>query len=314
MQIFRDLTDVSLTGPTVLTIGTFDGLHLGHQHLMAQLKNAAKAQQAQSVVISFHPRPKTVLLPHSPNNDTLTTPKERMALFEACGIDVLILMPFTLELAQTTAYNFIKVLADRLKPVQFWAGHDFTLGKNREGNVLKLTELGRKFNYDLHQFEPFFIDGKLVSSTRVRQAITSGNIKEATRLLGRFPSLQGEIIEGDRRGHTIGFPTANFAVPSERLLPANGVYATFIERHKTGQSYSSVTNVGVRPSFDGQDRTVEAFIFDFDEEIYGETLTLEFVKRLRAEKKFQSIDELVAQIRQDADQAQAVLNTMNRID
>jgi riboflavin kinase/FMN adenylyltransferase len=307
MHIFRDLMAVHLSGPSVLTIGTFDGLHLGHQHLMNQLTAAAQVHQAQSAVISFHPRPKTVLAPHLPNNDYLTTPEERISLFEATGIDVLILLPFTLALAQTTAYDFMKLLADRLKLVEFWAGHDFALGKNREGNVTKLAELGRELNYTLRQFQPFYIDGQIVSSTGVRQAITSGEIAEASRLLGRYPSLQGQIVKGDQRGRTIGFPTANFALPPERLIPANGVYATFVERLQTGQRYPSVTNVGLRPSFEGKTRTVESYIFDFSEEIYGETLRLEFVKRLRAEKKFNGIEELVAQIRQDADQAQGIL-------
>ena len=307
MQIFRDLAEIQLAGPTILTIGTFDGLHRGHQHLIHQLKNAAQQHQAQSVVISFHPRPKTVLAPHLPNNDYLTTVEERIKLFSALNIDVLILIPFTIALSQTTAFDFMKLLADRLYLVEFWAGHDFALGKNREGNIARLTELGHQFNYTLHQFEPFFVDEQLVSSTRVRQALRDGNVREATRLLGRHPSLRSEVIQGAQRGRTIGFPTANLLVPPERLLPANGVYATFVERKKTGQSYPSVTNIGVRPSFDGHEQTVETFIFDFNESIYGEMLSLEFVERLRAEKKFSGVDELVAQIKQDAEQARHLL-------
>lgn len=307
MQIFHNLADVQLVGPTVLTIGTFDGLHRGHQHLIHQLTQAAHHHQAQSAVISFHPRPKTVLAPHLPNNDYLTTIAERIQLFSQLNLDILIITPFTLGLAQTTAFDFMQQLTAQLKPVELWAGHDFALGKNREGNVERLTELGQEFNYTLRQFEPFFVDDQLVSSTGVRQALLAGQVSQATRLLGRYPSLRSEVIRGAQRGRTIGFPTANLAVPPERLLPGNGVYATFVKRELTGLHYPSVTNVGIRPSFDGQERTVETFIFEFNETIYGETLTLEFVEHLRPEQKFNGIAELVAQIGQDAEQARQLL-------
>lgn len=307
MQIIRDLTEAHLTGPTVLTIGTFDGLHQGHQALLDQLKVIAQNRQVQSAVIAFHPRPKTVLAPHRPNNDYLTTPDERIALFEQLGLDVLVLTPFTIEFSQITAYDFIKMVIDRLNVVQLCVGHDFALGKNREGNVKKLTALGKEFNYTLYEFEPFLLNGKAVSSTQIRQQLLVGQVRQATELLGRYPSLSSTVIRGARRGHTIGFPTANLAVPPERLLPANGVYATFIRRTGENRRYASVTNVGIRPSFDGNERTVETYIFDFNEELYGQPITLEFVERLRPEKKFDSIKALVAQITRDSEQARTLL-------
>ena len=313
MQIFRNLKEAQVDEPTVLTIGTFDGLHLGHRHLMDQLKTAAQHHQAQSAVISFHPRPKAVLAPHLSANDYLSTDRERIALFETLGIDILVLMPFSLELAQTRAHDFMKLLVNRLNIVELWAGHDFALGKNREGNIKKLTVLGQEFNYTIQEFDPFFIEGQIVSSTRVRQAIIAGEVREAAHLLGRTFSLTSEIVQGNQRGRTIGFPTANFKVPVERLLPTNGVYATFITRHLTQQRYPSVTNVGVRPSFGGQTPSVESYIFDFDTDIYGETLTVEFVERLRPEKKFESIEGLVAQIKADADQAKLLLAEESRL-
>jgi riboflavin kinase/FMN adenylyltransferase len=307
MQLIRDLATAHLHRPSVLTIGTFDGLHLGHQALINQLKAAAQRRQAQAVVIAFHPRPKTVLAPHLANNDYLTTAEERILLFEELSIDVLILTPFTLELAQTTAYDFVKQVVDRLQMVEFYVGHDFALGKNREGNINKLIELGREFNYDLHEVQPLLLDGQVVSSTEIRQQLLAGNVRRAGHLLGRYPSLSSQIVQGARRGRSIGFPTANFAVPGERLLPANGVYATFVQHVGDDRRYPSVTNIGVRPSFGGQERTVEAHIFDFDEDIYGQAFTVEFVERLRPEKKFESIEALVAQIRQDAEQARTLL-------
>jgi riboflavin kinase/FMN adenylyltransferase len=307
MQVIRDLTEVHLTEPAVLTIGTFDGLHRGHQILVDQLKTAAQNRQAQSVVVAFHPRPKTVLAPHLFNNDYLTTPDERIALFENLGLDVLILIPFTIEFSQTTGYDFIKLVVERLNLVEFWVGHDFALGKNREGNVKKLTALGQEFNYTLCIVEPFLLDGKVISSTQIRQHLLAGEVRQATYLLGRYPSLSSKIVQGAQRGHTIGFPTANFAIPAERLLPANGVYATFIQRTGDNRRYASVTNVGIRPSFDGNERNVETYIFDFNADIYGQAFTLKFVERLRPEKKFDSIDVLIAQLAQDTEQARTLL-------
>lgn len=308
MQTFRNLTEANLSEPTVLTIGTFDGVHRGHQEIVQQLKAAAQASQAKSAVLAFHPRPKAVLAPHLFNNDYLTTPQERIHLFEKLGLDVLVLTPFTLELAQTAAYDFVKMVSDRLNVVQFCVGHDFALGKNREGNVEKLKELGNHFNYNLQVIEPFLLDDQVVSSTRIRQQLLEGNVRRAQYLLGRYPSLRGTVVKGAQRGRSLGFPTANFAVPTERLIPANGVYATFIKRPGQRQRLPSVTNVGVRPSFDSQEqRTVETYIFDFNDDIYNQTFTVEFVERLRPEMKFNGIDALVAQINQDARQARALL-------
>jgi riboflavin kinase/FMN adenylyltransferase len=307
MQTIRNLVDAQLAGPSVLTIGTFDGLHRGHQALIGQLLAAAHRRHAQAVVIAFHPRPKTVLAPHRPNNDYLTTPEERIALFEKLGLDVLILTPFTLEFAQTTAYDFMKMLAERLNVIEVWAGHDFALGKGREGTIDKLAELGQEFNYTIQKFSPVLVDGQVVSSTQIRQLLLAGDVRAAAELLGRYPSVSGEVVSGAHRGRMIGFPTANLATPPERLLPGNGVYATIVRRSGQDQSYPSVTNVGVRPSFAGNERTVETYIFDFDEDLYGQRLTVDFVERLRPEKKFDSLDALMAQISHDAQQSRQLL-------
>jgi riboflavin kinase/FMN adenylyltransferase len=308
MQIIRDLTSLHLTKPTILTIGTFDGIHRGHQTLLKQLKEAAQKRQAQTAVITFHPRPKTVLAPHLANNDYLTTSEERIALFEKLGLDVLIVIPFTLEFAQITAYDFMKLVVEHIDLVELWAGHDFALGKNREGNLEKLTALGREFNYTVHEITPLLIDGKIVSSTEIRQLLLAGKIRQAARLLGRYPSVSGKVVQGVQRGRTIGFPTANLDTPSERLIPVNGVYATLTRvLDRNNQRYASVTNIGIRPSFEGDVRTIETYIFDFSENIYGQSLTLEFVERLRPEKKFDNINELVTQITDDVQQAGALL-------
>ncbi len=313
MQIIRDLKTAHLDRPTVATIGTFDGVHLGHQALIGQIKEAAWQKQAQSAVVAFHPRPKTVLAPHLlPVNDYLTTPEERISLFDQLYLDILILTPFTLALAQTTAYDFMKLLVEGLNLVELWVGHDFALGKNREGTVKRLRELGQELGYNVQEVNPLLVEGKVVSSTQIRQLLLAGEVRQAAELLGRYPSLTGTIVQGVQRGRQLGFPTANFAIPPERLLPANGVYATYIRYQNQGQRYPSVTNVGVRPSFNDVIRTVETFVFDFNQNLYGQELTVEFVEHLRPEKKFGSIEELKAQISRDSQQARAILAGENQ--
>lgn len=307
MRIFRSLTEINLSRPTVLTIGTFDGLHRGHQDIVRQLKSAATLLGAQTAVIAFHPRPKAVFAPHKFGHDYLTTPEERIALFEKYGIDVLLLVPFTLEMAQTTASDFMQDISRRLNLVQICVGHDFALGKNREGTITRLAELGQQFGFAVCEIQPFALDGELVSSTRIRTYLQQGLVRDAARLLGRYPALTSQVVQGAKRGRTIGFPTANLAVSPERLLPANGVYATWVTLLESGERLPSVTNVGIRPSFDGTERTVEAYIFEFSRNIYGQSVMLEFVERLRPEKKFDGIEALIAQISHDSEQAKALL-------
>ncbi|MBN1993906.1 MAG: bifunctional riboflavin kinase/FAD synthetase [Anaerolineae bacterium] len=308
MQIFQDLTSTRINRPTVLTIGTFDGIHLGHQALLKQLKESAQKQQAQTAVITFHPRPKTVLAPHLPANDYLTTLAERLALFEQLGLDALVVLPFTLAFAQTTAHDFMKLVTERINLIEFWAGYDFALGRNRAGNLENLTALGETFNYTVHEITPFLVDGQVVSSTHIRRLLLAGKVQQAAHFLGRFPSITGQVVAGMKRGRELGFPTTNLVAPGERLLPANGVYATFAHLPGSNQRLASVTNIGLRPSFEGDRRTtVETYIFDFHQTVYGQSLTLEFVKHLRPEKKFNSSEELVAQIGRDAKQARRLL-------
>jgi riboflavin kinase/FMN adenylyltransferase len=307
MRIVRDLANTTLSEKTVLTIGTFDGVHRGHQALIQQIKEMACQRQVQSAVLAFHPRPKIVLGQRPPDNDYLTTPEERIALFEALGIDVLVLIPFTLKIAEMSAYNFTKLLVSSLNMIELWTGHDFALGRNREGDTKELAILSRKFFFAVHEFEPIHIHGHLVSSTLIRQLLRAGEVRWAAELLGRYPSLSSEITTGVQRGRSMGIPTANFLIPVGRLLPANGVYATFVRRPETTERYPSVTNIGVRPSFEGDGRTVETHIFDFHETLYGQEMTVEFVERLRPEQKFSSADELITQIQQDIAQAHALL-------
>ncbi|MDM8519347.1 bifunctional riboflavin kinase/FAD synthetase [Anaerolineales bacterium HSG6] len=307
MKLIQDFNDIKISQPTILTIGTFDGVHRGHQQIIQQIQNRARQKQALSAVLSFHPRPKTVLRPQLGSYDYLTTATERIDLFIELKLDLLLLIPFTIELSQLIAYQFMAHLKKYLNLIELWAGHDFALGKGRSGNIERLQELGTIFDYTVHEIEPYLMAEELISSTRIRQLLTDGQVEMAGELLGRYPMIQGQVEQGEQRGRTIGFPTANLDIPPERLLPANGVYATWFTRQKNQQTYPSVTNIGIRPSFNGHNRTVESYIFDFDEDIYDETCRLDFVSRLRPEKKFDDLESLIQQIQADADQARLIL-------
>jgi riboflavin kinase/FMN adenylyltransferase len=187
MQLFQNLADVHLPQPTVLTIGTFDGLHRGHQDVIRQLKTAAQKHQAQTAVIAFHPRPKAVFAPDRFKNDYLTSPNERISLFKQLSIDVLILIPFTRKLAQTPAFDFMQQLTHNINLVQLCVGHDFALGKNREGTIEKLTELGSEFNYTVGEIKPFSLENTIVSSTQIRKYLLAGDVRSATYSIGKIP-------------------------------------------------------------------------------------------------------------------------------
>jgi riboflavin kinase/FMN adenylyltransferase len=247
-------------------------------------------------VLTFDPHPDVVVRPGN-ERPTLTTVVERAELIAALGVDLMIVIPFTRELMALTAHEFMARLCGALAIRELCIGWDFALGRGREGNAERLAAIGQTFGYTVYRVEPFLLDGETVSSTRIRAALDNGDIESANRLLGYPYGLRGPIVEGDRRGRTIGFPTANIHVDPRRMLPAHGVYVC--RALLGGVTYGAVTNVGVRPTFDGVRRTVEAYLLDFSDEVYGEELRLMFLHRLRGEQKFDGIASLVAQITRD---------------
>lgn len=301
MKPYHSLDEVHLKG-TWLTIGSFDGVHLGHQSVVKQLVEQAHVHGAPAAVITFHPHPALVLGKRI-GPYYLTEIEERIALLEALGIDAVIVHPFDLQVARLSAETFMQRLKDALDVQQLWVGHDFALGHNREGDVARLREIGKKLDYQLHLVDAFTLDGEVVSSSRIRRALAEGEVGIARRLLGRYYTVEGEVIPGDARGRLIGIPTANLSIWKERFLPQGGVYACFAEYG--GKWFQSVVNIGVRPTFDGRSTRVhvEAHLLDFAEEIYGEKLKLFFVARLRAEQRFDTANALVDQINKDIKQA-----------
>jgi riboflavin kinase/FMN adenylyltransferase len=300
MDVVAKLAKINVEKETILTIGAFDGVHSGHQALIKAVVERARAMDRLAALLTFHPHPAMVLAPdRAPRY--LTTPGEKVALLESLGLDLVVLLPFSHEVASTPAEEFMQMVSYHLRLRELWVGADFALGRNREGNLPRLMEIGQNLGYELHVVGPVVLDGRTVSSSRIRALLAEGNVEEAAQLLGRYPTLSGEVVYGAQRGHTLGFPTANLEVRPERSVPADGVYAVYAvlgnERHP------GVANIGTRPSFDNGNRTVETHIFDFDLDIYGCDLVVEFVARLRSERRFEDIDDLVAQIGHDSEQA-----------
>jgi riboflavin kinase/FMN adenylyltransferase len=290
--------------PTVLTIGVFDGIHRGHQQLIGSVVQRARALGCQSAVLTFDPHPDVVVRPDQPR-PLLTSLELRAEQIAALGVDLLIVMPFTPELMALSARDFMLHVWDALALRELWVGWDFALGRKREGDRRRLMEIGHELGYTVHPFERFSLGHEVISSSRIRALLVEGDVTKAAALLGRPFAIQGEVVSGDRRGRMIGFPTANIAVPDSQVTPGNGVYVCRATRAEA--TYGAVTNVGVRPTFDGTRRTVEAYLLDFAEDIYGQTLRLEFLHRLRGERKFDGVAALVAQITQDVAEARAWL-------
>lgn len=287
---------------SLVTIGAFDGIHLGHQHLIGQLVAQAQAQGRLAGLVTFYPHPATVLasqrvFPY------LTTPGEKAVLLEQLGLDWITILNFDRQLAALPPSAFVRHLYQQLNMRGLYVSAGFALGHNRAGNVAALQALGQEMGFDVHIVSVLENDGVRISSSHIRALLRHGHVGTAAGLLGRYYALAGEVIHGAQRGRCIGFPTANLQVSPERIIPANGIYATYAilgtERHQ------AVTSIGTRPTFDNGKQSVEAYVMDFDQDIYGCDLVIEFVARLRSEIKFPSVQDLVDQINQDVCDAQA---------
>lgn len=302
MQHYWSLESVQLQAAWI-TIGSFDGVHLGHQEIIKKLVTGAHARGVPAVVLTFDPSP-AVILGKRPEPNYLTTPEERAEFLGGLGVDVVITHQFTQQIAAIKARDFISFLKSQLGLQHLCVGHDFALGHNREGDVKFLTQLGEELNYQVSVVDPLEICGGVVSSSRIRACLVDGDIEQANMLLGRPYRIRGEVISGDGRGKTIGIPTANLAIWSKRALPGAGVYVCHADIN--GESWKAVTNIGVRPTFENHlvSQRVETHILDFNKDIYGQVLYLDFYSYIRAEKRFKDIESLVKQIHSDIAQAE----------
>ncbi len=305
MNVYHDLRQTLIQTPTYLSIGNFDGVHRGHQILLRQLTAAARAGNGLAGILTFDPHPREVLRPDQAL-PPLNTLDERLMLLQPLGLDFVIVQPFTLAFAQMDANEFVHLLVDRVRLHELWVGPDFALGRKRTGTVPVLQQLGATLGFSVHVLGAQRVADEEVRSLRIRELLLDGDVVAASQLLGRPHFMRGTIVGGARRGGTIGFPTANLAMMGNCLVPANGVYATWIDL--PAERRAAVTNIGVRPTFAGQDRSIEAHILDYSGDLYGQTVTLHFIERLRGEQRFGGVDELVAQIRRDAAAARAILH------
>jgi len=293
----RELSRVAAGRPCGVTIGVFDGVHRGHQHLIGVLLEFARREGLASVAVTFNPHPRTVLRPGTALT-YLTSLEERVELLQGQGLDSVGVLAFTSELAQLSAEDFLTLLVQELEMRLLVVGPDFALGRNRAGTIGVMREIGERLGFRV-EVAPLLAEAdEKVGSSAIRQALAAGDVERVGRLLGRPFSLRGPVVAGDRRGRTLGFPTANMAIGLDRALPAYGIYVTRVYVRES--AYESCTSIGIRPTFDVEPRpVVETFILDFDEEIYGREMQIDLLHRLRGEERFASAEELIAQMEKD---------------
>lgn len=284
--------------PTVLTVGAFDGVHLGHQALIRDMSAYARANGMRSAVLTFYPHPSVVLNGRRPSF-YIYRPAEKLSVFETLGLDLAITEPFSLALSKVSATEFVAQLQRALNLRELWLGADFALGHAREGSVPWLQKHGQTAGYKVHTYKPVELSGTVVSSSRVRSALARGDLADVRTCLGQNLRVPGKVMTGKGRGRTIGVPTANLEIWDERAYPANGVYAVFA--WAKGRWHPAVANLGMRPTFEPQasELTIEAHLLNFADDLYGDNLILSFVARLRPEQKFSGVDELCTQIKLD---------------
>lgn len=297
MQHFKSLDQIFLEN-VWLTIGSFDGVHRGHQAILKQLVAGASAQGVPAVVLTFHPHP-AVVLRNRKGPYYLTLPDERAKLMGALGVDVVITHPFSQQVAEYTADAFIELLEKHLKIRHLMVGYDFALGRNRQGDAAYLAMLGEKRGFTVDLFQPVTNGGEIISSSGIRAALREGEIGKVNAMLGRTYSLTGKVEHGDGRGRSIGIPTANLTISPDLLTPGAGVYACRVVAGN--RNYAAVTNIGYRPTFYDQPNSVhvEPHILDFQGDLYQQEISVFFVERLRGEQRFSSAEALVEQIHKD---------------
>ena len=309
IQVHRDLEHLPAFKNAVLTIGTFDGVHLGHQQIIQQLKEEAAQINGETVIITFHPHPRRIIASGKHDIKILNTLNEKIELLNEKGIDHLVVVPFNDSFSNQTATEYIEnFLVKKFKPHTIITGYDHRFGKDRAGDYHLLEELGLKYDYKVKEIPGHILNEVTISSTRVREALLNRDIATANNLLGYSYFFEGKVVEGDKRGRTIGYPTANLQIEGEeKLIPGNGVYAGKLAINKAAEKLKGMMNIGTRPTVDGTRRTIEINIFDFNKDIYEETLRVYVKHYLRSEVKFNGLEQLKQQLAQDKIEAQRKL-------
>jgi len=306
MEIIRGIDNFrEKNKPLYLALGNFDGVHLGHKKLICQLVNKVRAGEGLAAALIFDPHPSKVL---SPNNapKLLTTVERKAELLRELGLDILIYTPFTIPISKLSPEEFVeRIIVNKLRVKEVFAGFNYSFGYRASGTPEMLSRLGEKYNFIVNIISPVEVNGEVVASSLIRCALDAGNIRRAYNMLGYYPMIEGVIIEGERRGSSIGFPTANLKVSPDLNVPGKGVYAAVAVI--SGNRYKCVVNIGSKPTFhDNHPLSIEAHIIDYNQNIYGKNLQLCFLEKIRDEQKFKSVEELTRQIRLDRDRARVI--------
>jgi riboflavin kinase / FMN adenylyltransferase len=309
MRVYRKISEFSSYCNPVATVGVFDGVHLGHMEIINRLTAIAKDKNCESVVITFEPHPRLVL-PHHAEIKLLQTLDEKLQRFELAGVGAVLVIPFDKEFAGITPHDFIKnVLVDQLHVSHIITGYDHFFGQNRQGDFDMLTKLGKEFGFTVDELPMVSVSSSTVSSSSVRRALLDGNVTLAASMLGYVYSISGDVVTGNKIGRNIGYPTANLKPDNlYKLVPGQGVYATQVTFN--GVTYNGMTNIGYRPTIDADHLTIEVNIFNFNQDIYNQKITLSFVERIRSEKRFASLGDLQIQLAEDKITAERILKKL----
>lgn len=308
MKVYTDIIDFKNVKNPVVTTGTFDGVHLGHQKIISRLKEAAREENGETVLLTFYPHPRMVLFPDDNDLKLINTQEEKIELLEQYGIDHLIIYPFTKEFSRLTSVEFVRnILVNNIRTKRLVIGYNHHFGRNREGSFEHLKEYGPLYGFEVEEIPAKDIDSIEISSTKIRNALQAGDVKTAASYLGHEFSLTGRVVDGKKIGREIGYPTANIFVEDKyKIIPADGVYAVQV-RHDN-RLYGGMLNIGNNPTVNGKHTTIEVNIFDFNKDIYEENATIYFLERLRDEVKFGGLEELKAQLAIDKINSLNILN------
>ncbi|MFQ5636643.1 MAG: bifunctional riboflavin kinase/FAD synthetase [bacterium] len=307
MNISWDTRIVNRNPNNVLTVGTFDGVHTGHRYILESLHKRAEEFNAQTTLVTFNPHPQLVLRnPDKPELKILTTVDEKIEILRSLNLDNLIVIPFTRDFADTTSSDFVTILFEQIGCREIVIGYDHGFGRNRQGNVETLLDMGRKLGFSVQEVTGLMHNGETISSTRIRKSLLQGSVKEAGELLGYRYFLTGIVVKGEGRGKTFDYPTANIEPQvKEKLIPGDGVYAVYVSVGE--QQYRGMMNIGNKPTFSSAPHSLEIHIFDFNRDIYGEKIKISFEDRIRDEIKFSNVAELQARLSKDKEMSLRIL-------
>ncbi len=308
MQVLRDINNLPQFKNSVITIGTFDGVHTGHREIISKITNTAKQKEGKSIIITFHPHPRHIITPDNPVY-YLTTLEEKIKIMEQYQIDYVAVVPFSREFSEINAVDYAEnFLIKKFNPSVIVFGYDHKFGKDRSGDIHLLKSIANKYSVSIEEISEHVIDNLTVSSSKIRKFLSDGNVRDANELLGYHYELTGHVVKGDQIGRRLGFPTANIYVEDEnKLIPGDGVYVTTVEIKNRSQNYHGLLSIGSRPTFNKTEKRIEVNILDFNEVIYGETITIKLLEFLRKDKKFDSTADLIAAMEEDK------LNAINLI-